>query len=126
MLLLGTGCGGEKIYPVDGKIVDEQGAPVTELRGGTVEFEAQESKLSATGSIDNEGRFVMTTHKKGDGALLGKHRVIIMQPAGDIDRPLPRIIARKYESFDSSGLAATVEAKKNQLEFKVERAKSRN
>jgi hypothetical protein len=36
-----------------------------------------EAGRPATGFSDAEGRFVLSTHKSHDGALVGKHRVVV-------------------------------------------------
>jgi len=85
-LLLGLplliGCNqGPSLAPVHGRLtcngkpVKEAGvifSPVPATEG------AKESGKPATGSTDADGRFVLTTYKSGDGALVGKHRASIV------------------------------------------------
>ena len=59
----------------NGKPVKEAGlifSPVPAVEG------AKESGKPATGSTDADGRFVLTTFKSGDGALIGKHRASVV------------------------------------------------
>lgn len=42
---------------------------------------------SATGTTDAEGRFSLSTFKRGDGAVPGKHRVTLSSPS--TDEPMP-------------------------------------
>lgn len=123
LLVLAGGCSGEGLYPVEGQIVDAHGQPIAELEDGTVEFEALEAPVSAIGDIDEEGYFRMTTKRPGDGAVLGKHRVLIMQPSVAADEPVVQVIDPKYHAYATSGLEVTVEPKRNKIRLPVERAK---
>jgi hypothetical protein len=117
---LAGGCSQQVIYPVHGRIVDPDGRPITGLKGGAVEFQSLEAKMSANASIDENGEFRLTTETAGDGAHLGKHRVAILRPYYGPEQPAPHLIHPKYESFDTSGLEAIVEPRDNQVELKVE------
>ena len=110
-----AGCsGGPKIVPVSGKIVYMDGTLATNLAGYTVEFESIDGKIdskrvSANGTVTKEGTFMLTTLKEGDGALVGKHRVLISPPGADGDTPSkPHVIMPKYVSYETSGLTAEV------------------
>jgi hypothetical protein len=124
LLLAAAGCGPRTLYPVRGRLVFPDGSPVTGLAGAAIEFEpvAGEPKVGARGEIDGEGRFVMTSERPGDGALLGKHRVLIERVFLDPERMAPRVLAEKYERFDTSGLEVTVEPKTNEVRLTVEPA----
>lgn len=107
------------LRPQTGKVKEE-----TTLKGCSVEFDSLEAKKSATGTIDEHGKFRMTTQRPGDGAWLGKHRVLITRPETETDaRPKPRIILEKYEKFETSQLNATVERQANTIKLEVERVK---
>jgi hypothetical protein len=118
-----VGCGDGKVYPISGQLVDTEGKPVTEMAGGSVEFDSVEGKTSANGSIDEQGRFRLTTTDPFDGAHKGKNRVAITRPYQGADTPLPPVIHTKYESFETSGLEVNVEAKSNDIKLTVERVK---
>ena len=123
-----AGCGsGKRTYAVDGQIQYDDGSPAVELVGGSVEFDLVGGKTTARGQIDSDGHFKLTTFAREDGALPGKHRVLIMQPvmAKDGKGPPPDVIDRKYRTYDTSQLEATVEEKSNHITLKVERAKAR-
>lgn len=72
--VLASGCGSSHpaTAPVRGKITCE-GQPVTE---GTVTFYPEQGR-SATGRIQPDGTYALTTFDEGDGAILGKHKVTI-------------------------------------------------
>jgi len=110
------GCGGSKYSPVSGQIVFPDGAPVTGLEGGAVVFEGtgpDGKPISASGPIDAQGKFTLGTESVSDGAVPGKHKVLITPPPSTGDIPLPAVIDPKYGSFDSSGLEIEVAAGKN-------------
>lgn len=82
-----SGCGPGKyaVVPAKGKVVCN-GLPVTM---GSVSFSPigeegdQEPGKPASGTIDVDGTFVLTTRKPFDGAIIGKHRVRYFAPEGD-------------------------------------------
>ncbi len=121
LLLFSAGCGRSDIYPVKGRVVDMQGQPIAGLKGGSVEFESTNPPSSANGVIEADGSFRLTTKVLGDGARLGKHRVMIMRPFFGSDSPRPFAIDPKYENSTTSGLEVTVQPRDNVVELKVER-----
>jgi hypothetical protein len=102
-----------------------QGNAVTEMAGGAVEFESVEGNTSANGSIDENGRFTLTTTEPHDGAHKGMNRVAITRPYRGPDTPLPPVIDTKYEKFETSGLEVNVEEKTNDITLTVQRVKSK-
>jgi hypothetical protein len=118
-----TSCS-KSAYPVEGQVVFENDAPANELAGSSITFEIKDKNVSATGTIKPDGTFLVGTFTDNDGAPPGKHRVVITPPPQKIDEPRqPPLIAKKYESFDTSGLAADIEAKANKITIKVQRMK---
>ena len=125
LLLAVAGCGQQQIYPVHGQVVDPDGNPVTELKGGTVEFENPEFHSSALGVIEADGSFWLTTRQPRDGAFLGKNLVCVSRPYATPEQRAPYVILPKYDSFTTSGLAVTVEPKHNEVRLTVERVRGR-
>lgn len=133
MLILGiVGCGPRvaKIYPVDGKVVYKDGAPVS---GGIIEFDAPDSdpggpiKPNARAAIQEDGAFRMTTLVDGDGSVAGRHRVVIIPPI-DIDSGPPGssakpLLPKKYRSYDTSELSVEVAEQENHITIAVDREK---
>jgi hypothetical protein len=72
-----VGCGRSDLAPVRGQVVCN-GKPVGD---GTIIFspmsEASKPGKGATGTLDAEGKFVLSTDVPNDGALIGKHRVAV-------------------------------------------------
>jgi hypothetical protein len=117
VLLVAAGCASRSgLVPVEGQVVhSDDGSPATELKGYTVEFQSIDGRLdgkpaSATGEIDAEGKFRLSTLKANDGALAGRHKVILAPASAAASSKTKRVIDKKYESFDTSGLEATVAA----------------
>lgn len=120
-----SGCG-SGMYPVEGKLVWQDGSPVKELAEGMVVFEKTDAPLSARGEIQPDGTFRLTTRTRNDGAPLGKYRVVLTEPGlPDTDRvPAPKAHP-KYQLPATSGLEFTVEATTNEPVFRLERAPPR-
>src|SRR5262245_35616364 len=76
-----AGCGGDGIYPVEGKVVLADGSPATELKGALVTFNLPEKQTSARGNIQADGTFRLTTNRPDDGALAGEYKVLILEIA---------------------------------------------
>ena len=120
-----AGCSGSGNYPVRGKVVDTQGQPVPGLEGSQIVFTQVEGVSSSVADIAADGSFDAFTMRPGDGVPPGKYTVHIPRKMIDPERAAPQVIHGKYEKPETSGLEATVEEKKNELEFKVERASGR-
>lgn len=108
-LLLLTGCtddGRLPTYKVSGKVTLEDGTPVGP---GTIFFESQDHSVTATGSIEPNGTFQLTTYEEGDGAVAGWHTAAVVPatPEGvdpDAIRQPPPPIDQSYMHPDTSGL----------------------
>jgi len=113
-----NGCGGytssAPTYEVRGKVLLANGKT---LSAGRVTFVAADGLLpQASGEIQPDGDFALTTRNAGDGAAPGKYKVRI-EPVESKKRGKARPnFPVKYVDEDSSGLAVTVRAEPNQLE----------
>lgn len=124
-LFLIAGChdGRVRMYPASGKVVFTDGQPV---RHGTVELESTEHGTSATGTIRDDGTFVLGTYTPTDGAAAGKHQAIVMQliiADGTVKhiKDHGRPVDPKYGRYKTSGLTATVlPQQQNQLVLTLE------
>src|SRR5262245_7769362 len=122
LVLLAAGCGGHKVYPVQGKVVFKDGTPLT---GGWVVFEPLDPnvKVSAIGDIESDGTFRLGTDGKTDGAMAGRYRVIVSPPRTsnpDEKAPEPPIIHPRYRSLHTSPLEVQVTSDKNANSFTLE------
>lgn len=119
-----AGCGGPKLYPVEGTVAWADGKPARELTGGAVNFEPVGGGTSATGPIDNEGRYRLGTNRPGDGVPPGEYRVTLTPPpAADPDRPPPPVLSPDYQRLDTTKLKKTVAPQSNDITLSLERYK---
>lgn len=116
-LMLCSGCFGQKgleTAPVTG-VVTYNGKP---LPYGRVSFRPQAGS-PATGTIQSDGSFSLSTYGSGDGAIVGMHQVSITateadagtmaETAANTEMAVPKsMIPKKYTSFSTSDLTAEV------------------
>src|SRR5438477_10167409 len=79
LLPLVSGCGRSGPYPVEGKVVWEDGSPAKELAMAQVVFDLPEMQISSRGSIQPDGTFRLTTYKPNDGAMPGEYKVMVLE-----------------------------------------------
>lgn len=82
---------------------------------------------TASGDIESNGSYELTTFKSGDGAILGEHVVSVEVREGDMPQPkadstiqyvLPKsVIPTKYSSPDTSPLRYTVKEGSNSFDI---------
>ncbi len=126
MLLFLNGCGDgiAKRYPASGVVRFPGGTPV---RTGTIEI-SNGTRWTASGEIDREGKFSLTTVRSSDGAIPGDYRVVVRQvilthrlPAAQHDHG--ELVHARYRDYASTTLKFTMPAAaKNDLEFVVDKA----
>lgn len=121
--LAASGCSSQlETYPVKGMVEFENGRPVVL---GTVEFLSLDHKLNASGTIQEDGTFELTTFEEGDGAVAGKHKCVVIQMVigEDITRShrasTVGVVDPRYGSYDTSGLDATITEGKNEVKLIV-------
>lgn len=108
-----SGCGGTteqvsnllKPVPVKGK-VSYKGKPLT---GGTIRFEPEDGGREASGNIEPDGSFTLSTFQADDGAVAGSHKVAVEPPSGQT-----KSIPAKYRSAGSSGIVMEVSPEKSE------------
>jgi hypothetical protein len=124
---LGIGCAGDKkkIHVVRGKVTLDG----KEVPNGTITF-IPESGPAASGEIQPDGTYTLTTYKPGDGAAEGKYKVVIVAMQDQAGRlpeernPLPPpIVPNKYSSITTTDLEANVKAGENNFDFPLEKEK---
>ncbi len=111
-----------KTIPVKGKVT-YQGKPLTQ---GTVNFLPEDS-WPAIGEIQPNGEYTLSTFEKGDGAVLGFHRVVIfstdanprLMPGSPHYKTPKELIPKKYTTAESSGLEAIVEPGTKAIDFEL-------
>lgn len=71
-----SGCGGQSLpkpVPVKGTVIF-RGKPLANAR---VSFYGPKAPLPATGDTNENGEFVLTMYKEGDGAIVGENKVTV-------------------------------------------------
>ena len=118
MLLLATGC--SKGVSVQGKVVFEDGTPLTQ---GEVRFMSDNKTFA--GSIQKDGTFVMMGTTPNSGIEAGTYNVaitgafeVIKKDANDEYGTTKSLIEKKFGDPKESGLTCNVE-KSMTVEFKV-------
>jgi hypothetical protein len=124
-----AGCGTGGLYPVEGKVVWTDGSPATELANSMVYFDLPEQAIGASGQIQSDGSFTLTTSQPGDGATAGDYKVRIIEvgrkskPGGEEGEMAPGKIDIRYADPSTSDLVASVKPGKNEITLKVDRWK---
>lgn len=123
-LLLGCRSDRTQTYPANGTVVFDDDRPV---QSGMIELESIDFNTTATGTIGENGTFVLGTYGSNDGAARGKHRVIIVQliiSDGVVkhEKDHGRSVPTFYSRYETSGLTAEIlPQKQNNLVFKLRR-----
>jgi hypothetical protein len=128
-LLLCAGCsdGRPKTFPVRGTVNFADGTPVAV---GTVEFLPSSGGPSARAKISRDGHFVLGTYDDDDGAIPGKHQVLVVQHfAGHVPQGADHqhegeggVVDLRFSQAETSPLSVTVEERKNDVTLRVERS----
>ena len=116
LLAGGSGCGSEAgvtapLIPVKGKVT-YKGQP---LDKGVIKFEPDGGYgRKASGPLQSDGTFVLTTDKEGDGVVAGHHKVSIN---GTGSHPARELVPKKYTLRASSPLSADVDTEHAEFTF---------
>jgi hypothetical protein len=126
-VVVGGGCGraGPAVYPAAGHVQSADGRRAT---FGVVELTSLEGGQVASGRIEQDGTFRLSTFSSGDGAVAGRHRLIVVQivntervPLRDHHHVLD--VHLRHARYETSGLECQVEPRRsNYLEVVVEAA----
>jgi hypothetical protein len=113
-------------------VVKYQGQPLENAQ--VVFIPDTASAPPASGATDKNGRYHLMTHVPGDGAIVGKYRVMVtargpdkILPEGQSVSGLPGgntepgdpLIPQKYFLPDTSGLTADVKSGRNPINFEL-------
>ena len=130
-ILFMSGCGNGQLqtYPVSGQLKFEDG---TVPRFGDIEFYNATHKINARGKINRDGTFTVSTYGEDDGAVVGKHRIVIIQIVGSqflahnkeseqIVHDHGKLINQRYGDYRTSDLECTIVDKENKVELTLEK-----
>jgi hypothetical protein len=117
-----------RTYPVRGIVRFPDGKL---LRDGSIEFEilGRDDPVTARGIIGPDGSFGLGTFELEDGALVGKHRVVVFADymiGGGAERPglIPeQQLDPKFRDYRRSGLVYEVKPELNNIVVEVDYAK---
>jgi hypothetical protein len=111
-----VGCsdGRPKRVPVAGRVLID-GKPLTT---GSVFFIPANDR-AATGQIDSEGRFKLTTFEENDGCVCGKHRVTVNGSQSKGSDAFLWLAPPKYKDPNKSGLDVEITGPTDNLEIKL-------
>jgi hypothetical protein len=98
------------LIPVNGKVT-YKGQPLTK---GTIRFEPDGYGRMATGTIQSDGTFVLSTLKKDDGVVAGLHKVSVSD-TGPLSKK--ELIPKKYTDPGTSKLTAEVDSEHTEFTF---------
>jgi hypothetical protein len=129
LIALCVGCGDSDrlpTAPVTGTVL-YNGDPLPQ---GSLLFVPEGGGPSAQGKIEPDGSFTMGTYTESDGAILGKHKVIItaMTAAGGSGLPEDAVdavtgavsmIPDRYGDLEKSGLTIQVKEENEPVTFKL-------
>jgi len=97
------------LLPVKGKVT-YNGKPLT---SGIIRFEPDGYGRAATGKLQSDGTYALTTIKEGDGVVAGAHFVTV----GGFDKSLASDRTLKKYGMKSAGLIAEVDADHTEFNF---------
>ncbi len=117
-----AGCNSSQgVHPVSGK-VNFPGGEVPKGEIAVIRFEpvatGGEGVHGASGDIQPDGTFQLTTLERNDGAYPGEYKVALTVVKTYIGQE--PLIDRKYTSAQTTPLSATVKPGKNSFDFDVE------
>lgn len=113
-LLAGCSDGRPTRVPISGRVLID-GQP---LESGMIRFYPAENR-AATGNIEPDGSFTLTTYELGDGCVLGQHPVIIMGTKVLNSRTVRWFAPKKYAGLETSGLVFDVTGPTDSAEFNL-------
>ena len=107
-----------RVYPVNGKVLLANGAPLTM---GRVHLHPKDNPWAAEafGEIQADGSFAITTSQRNDGAVPGTYLVTIepySYKTGNLRVLKPFPVPQRFWEVDTSGLTIEVKSGQNSLQ----------
>jgi len=114
LFLCGCGDGRPRRVPVSGQVLID-GKP---LGTGFIRLVPDDSRL-ATGTIDKQGRFRLTTFDPDDGCVLGTHQVEVTAIQTMSPTKIRYLVPKKYQQASTSGLSVKIDGPTDSLVIKL-------
>jgi hypothetical protein len=114
------------VFPVHGRLT-YQNKPMGQARIAFLPFGEGIRGTTAQATADDDGRYQLTTYRRGDGAPAGQYTVTVYWPAPrpssakldpTDDTPAPDRLRDAYD-VTRSKLKATVQERDNEIDFKL-------
>jgi hypothetical protein len=113
-VLSGCGDGRPRRVPVSGRVTID-GRPLTK---GAVRL-IPENARPATGELDSEGRYTLTTFEPGDGVVMGPCKVAVIASEMVSSNAQRWHAPKRYADAEHSGLTADVAEATDSLDFEL-------
>lgn len=114
VVAMGCGDGRPQRLPVSG-IVKIDGVPVTK---GFITF-VPDNGRSASGDIDSQGRFTLSSYKPGDGVIQGTHNVEIIAREAVTETTARWHAPKKYTDHKTSGITVEIDEPTSDVEINL-------
>jgi hypothetical protein len=112
------GCSSGNLTPIDGKVIRNDGTP---LSGARLVLRSKQSGRTIYGYTNDSGAIRLEVPDEETQGAARDYDVMIVEDTGDPDNRRPATIASKYLDAAKSGLKVTVQPnQKNQFEFKLD------
>ncbi len=112
--LAGCNDGKPTRVPVAGTVLID-GKP---LALGSIQFVPEGARASGS-AIDNQGHFILSCYARGDGAVVGKHKVRVTAAQNLSEKQLRWEAPKKYSDINTSGLEFTVDGPTDKAEINL-------
>lgn len=116
-LLLPAATGCEPDYPETAPVSGRVTLSNEPVSGGEIQFWPEDGMM-ATGRIESDGSYRLTTFQPDDGAILGEHRVAI-RAEGPIGASGLITVPERYQNPETSGLVRQVKPGSNRIDFNL-------
>jgi hypothetical protein len=114
LLLAGCSDGRPQRVPVSGRVLID-GRP---LKVGIIQVVPRGNR-SATGALDGDGRFSLTTFEENDGCVPGRHRLAVIAKKDLSSTSIRWFAPKKYRSPATSGLTIEVNGPRDDVKIQL-------
>lgn len=122
-----AGCSSDQLptYPVEGTVRFKDGSFP---KFGDIEFYSGTHRINARGKINRDGSFTVGTYDPNDGAVEGKHKIMILQVSGNhltaqyndvIKHDHGALVSTAYFDYRTSDLEYDIKRETNRVELVV-------